>query len=323
MKVKRCVLFVLVGLCIFSMTHDASASRQNPGSCLLFPYFENNNQTVNVISITNVNSSEDLWVRLVWISDNGCNPLDFWFELTPRDTLTFTAKAVCPYQGTGFFYAYVVQGAWSTMEKDADFLIGQELVISNWDNQLANFSLNAVSFQCLNCQADGKLRLDGEEYTAAPATLYFPRFFGQTDLFLSKIVLINLTGGRYFDVETYWLISNDNEQIFSLEKHFDCFEVFKLADVGSIFYNSYLLYSNHDVAEPLGFASLVETGWIEITGAEAYNLEVPVVIEKPCIYGVLIENVVNLGYSHADLPFQIEDPEFNKAMLWSTDPYGS
>jgi hypothetical protein len=237
------------------------------------------------------------------------------------------SHALNPVSGTrGFIYAYVVEKYGSELEKDADVLIGQELLLSLWGDMMVHSSVNPVIFQCLGVVGppDGKLRLDGKEYTAAPRKLYFPRFFGQDAFFRSRLVLINLTGGMYFDATAKVLCYNDNEYVFSATTSFDCWEMRDLDDVSNIFTNQFLLSTNHDIGEPAGFSSFIETGMFNIEGSVAVNPSPYVVIDDPSIYGVLIEGIGAMGYGTSDLPMQIEDTsKFVNGMLWSTDPYGS
>jgi hypothetical protein len=209
-------------------------------------------------------------------------------------------------------------------EKKADVLVGQEIVLGGWDGRLVTFSINAAGFQALNLVKDAKLHLDGTEYTCAPKTLFFPRFFGQDALFYSRLILINLTGGQWFKVTANCLIYNDNEEAFSDFVQYDCFELMKLTELSLAVEKNFLMSTNHDLYEPWPFHTLAETGTIRLTGEYAWNNITGKYINEASIYAVLVEGVATLGYSGADLPLQIEDPSvFNHAMLWSTDPNGN
>lgn len=313
---NRILTIVLTCLCLIVLMDDCLAANEAPGSLLLFPLFDTKD-LFTIFSITN-QSDDSITVRLVWIEGTMCFPYDNWIELTPKDTYTFLANALIPWQLNGFLYAYVVDGLYSDKEVKADVLIGQELVIGFWDDKPVDYSLNAVSFQAMQVNGDGKLNLDGSEYNLAPKTVYFPRFLGQGD-FTSRLIFINLTGGRHFDVTTSMLIYNDNEYGFSATETFDCHEVVGLSDISGVFDNTYLLASNHDPSEPVGFSSLVETGFFEITGVTAYSNTHQ--INDPSIFAVLIEAAQ--VYTAADLPFYVVDPDYSNGMLWSVNPSGS
>lgn len=318
----RFVLF-LIAIVAFVFVQDAAALRENPGSCLLFPYYDTTGVTLSVHTITNV-GEDDIFIRLVFINSQDCGPKDFWWELTAGDTFTFGAHGLVPWQERGFLYVYVVEEQYSTHEKDADVLVGQEIVLGTWDHRLVQFSLNAISFQAKNLTPDGKLHLDGVEFTAAPKTLYFPRFFGQESALYSKVILINLTGGKYFDAWANVLIYNDNEYAFSDLWRMDCFDLQSLENMSGATQKAFLLSTNHDLNEPLPFHWLAETGTMRLTGNFAKNNQGTVVINDASILAVLIEGFGTLGYTGADLPFQIEDSNTHKnAMLWSTNSSGT
>jgi len=320
---KNWLTLLLVLIVSFFCAPDLQASRENPASCLLFPYYDTTGETISIHTITHV-GEESVIIRMVFVDGEDCSPTDFWFKLTPGDTFTFAANGLVDNKETGFLYVYAVKHMHSEVELDADVLIGQELIFGLWDELLANFSLNAVGFQALNLTGDGKLHLDGKEYTLAPKTIYFPRFFGQDVGIYSKLILINLTGGKYFTAGTKILIYNDNEQFFSNTWHFDCFEVESLKSLSGATHKSFLLSTNHDVNEPWPFQAMAETGALRITGDTAMNHTGSVIIPDASVYAVLIEGFGLTGYSAADLPLQIEDGDTHfHAMLWSVKPDGT
>jgi hypothetical protein len=314
---------VAVGL----LASVASAQREYPGSCLVFPYYDTTGSAFSIHTITNTGPADE-YVRIVFIDGQDCKPRDFWIKLTGKDTFTFMASALLPGPpGTGFLYAYVAEAFGSELEKRADVLTGQEIVFGIWGNpgapkSLVNFTVNALIFQALDLNPDGKLHLDGSEYTQAPATVLFPRFFGQGGMFQSRMILINFTGGQYFIAYATVMLHNDNEQAFKDQIKFDCHEPMPLLTMSGGTANAFLLGTAHDPAEPVGFAGAVETGTLEITGSYAVNIDGTVTIQPACVYGVLVEGMGALGYCMADLPFHIDDPAYKFAMLWSTDPSG-
>jgi hypothetical protein len=228
-------------------------------------------------------------------------------------------------------YAYVVEGIGSTIEEDADCLIGQELLFEAFPGPVS-WGINAVPFEALALNKDGDLHLDGVEYDCAPYKLYFPRFFGQSvnggdaTAFKSWLILINLVGGQHFEQQADVLVYNDNEQAFSSTVYFDCWDLLKLRDVSGATTEQNLYSSNHDplelwdgVNDPL--IPHVKTGWLIIESDWVWNPQTSFVHDDPSLYGALLERVFNL--SAADLPWQVEDPAVNKyAMLWSTSPWG-
>lgn len=327
MKLKAVLILSTLILAVGAVSLNAEAAGRNPASLLLYPYYNTDNGNIAVITITNT-GADTQYIRMVWIDDYECSPEDQWIELTGYDTYTFLDFAVNPQGERGFMYAYVVEAFGSVNEKDADVLIGQEFVFSSWgSSNLVNYGINAVGFEALTLTADGDLHLDGTEYEAAPKTLYFPRFFGQDDIengaFEAKVILINLTGGKFYEAEADLLVYNDNEVSFSSTVTFPCFWYGDLTDLSAATYESFLLTTDHDEDEvwdgnPGGDHK--KTGWLEITGDFAYYFTNQ--IDFASVYAVLIEEV-GPGYA-ADLPWQIEDSAvYNNAMLWSTSPNGN
>jgi hypothetical protein len=326
MKFKAIAIIALACVAMGAFSIDASASNnRNPASLLVFPHYDTGIQELSVITITNTGMDTE-WIRLVWIEggETGpCFPRDMWIELTRNDTFTFLDQALFFANTRGFFYAYVVDDEYSVAEVDSDVLIGQELVFTTGGpgNGTITYGINAVGFEALNLVADGYLKLDGDEYALAPKTLYFPRFFGQNAGFASHMILINLTGGMYFNATAELLVFNDNEQAFSDVVKFRCWEKRPLYEVSNSTDNAYLVGSNQNEDEPVGFANVVETGWLKMTGIEAINTYFTHYISNASVYAVLVETVGG-AFGSADLPWQIEDATYNNAALWSTKVTG-
>lgn len=323
MGTKKKIQFIMIVSLTLLLTPCAWGARENPASCLFFPYYDTSGDTMSIHTITNVGNTAE-YVRLVFVDGYECTPVDYWFMLTAGDTFTFGAHGILPWHQTGFLYAYVVEDQYSSNEKDADVLIGQEIVLGSWNNTLVNFSLNAIGFQALDLTPDGKLHLDGVEFTAAPKTIYFPRFFGQEQYLYSKMILINLTGGRYFKASTNVYVYNDNEQVFSDHLQIDCFGYASLQEILPHTSKYFLLGSNHNPNEPWPFYTIAETGTIRMTGIQATNIQGTMTIPNASILCVLVEGFATMGYTAADLPLQIEAPNtYNNAMLWSVNPSGT
>jgi hypothetical protein len=327
MKFKAIAIIALVCVAMGAFSIDASASNcRNPASLLVFPHYDTGIQEMSVITITNTGMDTE-WIRLVWIEggeDGPCFPRDMWIELTRNDTFTFLDDALFFANTRGFVYAYVVDDEYSVAEKDADVLIGQELVFQGIPGVgTVTYGINAVGFEALALVADGYLKLDGVEYSLAPKTLYFPRFFGQNNSpFASHMILINLTGGMYFKATAELLVFNDNEQAFSDVIKFRCWEKRPLIEISSSTDNTYLKGSNQNEDEPVGFKNVVETGWLKMTGIEAVNTYFTHFIPNASVYAVLVETIGGANYGSADLPWQIEDASYNNAALWSTKVNG-
>lgn len=324
---KKSSFFCAALLALAALMPTAAAGDGNPGSVLLYPYYDTTTDIV-FFSITNV-AQDKQTVRLVFIDEDDCAPKEMIVKLTGYDTFTFYVSAMLGVDHRGFMYAHVIDKS-SSNELHSDALVGQAVVIGPPITQgdLLNYTINAAAYKGINVKPDGLIHLDGTEYEAAPAEVYIPRFFGQfesgtKELFTSRIALINLTGGQHFETTARVYIYNDNEVVFSDMVKFGCFEIMPLTDVSMVTRNSFLLSTSHDLGEPFGFAGVVETGWMRIKGDYALNPDNGVVIENPSILGFVVERMGYTAYG-ADLPFHAEDPKtYHNAVLWSTDPKGN
>lgn len=327
MKFKVFAVLLVAFLAVGFFSHDALAKGREAASCLLYPYFNTNPGNVAVITVTNT-CDEVVHLRIVFISaDNDCLPKNYYRTLTGYDTFTFVDKALNQKEMTGFLYIYVVEKYGDPAEKKADCLIGQEFVFESWDPSggVVNWGVNAVSFAVGSntVDGDGKLVLDGSEYDEAPSRLQFPRFFGQEQgLFESHLIVINLTGGKYYEANVYAELFDDSEHPFSDQIQIPCFFYDTLVDTFPDTKESHLDNTSTDFDElydgnPPGPAKK-KTGWFELIGLNSHYFTN--VFDDIGIYGLLIEKV-GPGYA-ADLPWEFFDGVDPETLLWSTSPNG-
>lgn len=296
--------------------------RRNCGSLLLFPEYDNGIGETTLYSITNA-CCEDLTgnVRLEFRYINGENCLETnrTEVLTPCDTLSLLVPAHAPGTINHRGYAYVY--AKDSLNRPISFnrLVGQQLRISAFE--AIDYSMNAVSFRAIDStdgalvdlDHDNVLDLDNQEYEAAPDRILIPRFLGQDaggrrSIYKSELVLIALSGGRSFETIVDFEIYNDNEEIFSGQHQFTCWDKLRLTEIasgGGQFTNAFLHdNTNHAPNEILG-ANGHESGWIVIDGNVANSSQES--IDDPAIYAVLIERTGQ--YAAADLPWEYCDQE--------------
>ena len=295
---------------------DIVADGREPGSLLIYAEFDNRMGNVSVLTLTNVASSgADARVEFVYIDKDDCSEFNRQEILTPNDTITLLTDVHNPQDEQGYVYAFARSGSTPIVWNN---LIGNTLIIDGFLTY--EYSTNAVTFLGIgsatgevqadgtptDLDGDGNRDLDGQEYAQAPDELLVPRFLGQSDetdsdeLYItSELILINLSGGSAFSTVVDFLIYNDNEEIFSSEYGFDCWEKPYLLDISGLFSNEYLKSStNNDPMEVLGAQGL-ESGWFRVDGAVA-NSSVES-IEDPAVYCVLVERISDYGV--ADLPF--------------------
>jgi len=300
------ILSALTALAGISMAGSAMADGRAPGSLLLYPEFDNREGTVTVLTITNTATDVgDVQVEFVYIGRYGTSGQDIDCEefnrtevLTDNDTLTLLTEFHNPQAEQGFVYAFARAGVANPIVHN--WLIGNVMTVNGLD--AFEYSVNPVSYEGLDVDANGNgLRdLDGNEYEESPDEILVPRFLGQDSDRQSELIMIGLTGGARFDTTIDFLIYNDNEEVFSSEYTFRCWDRVLLEDISGIFENDFLAdWTNHDPQEILG-ANDIESGWFRVDGALASSTSTT--IADPAVYCVLVEKIGNRGA--ADLPFE-------------------
>jgi len=330
---------------LFDLTVGAGApdcvnpNRRNAGSLLLFPEFDNVTGSSTILTVTNSGHSTggSIDVEFVYIDGDSCEEFNRTETLTPNDTLTLLTRFHNPNQERGYCYAFAKDT--ETGEPIvANSLTGSLLVISsgickdegsNGTTFETEYMINAVAFRGIGAEgsptdldADGIRDLDDQEYEGAPDQILIPRFLGQGiedcvgegcvggPSYNSALVLVGLSGGARFSTTLDFLIYNDNEEIFSSEFTFECWDKVDLLDITNLFSREYLQnFTNDDPNEVLG-SNTLESGWMRIDGAVASSASTD--IDDPAFYAVLIERIS--GLAGADLPFE-ECSQTNGALL--------
>ncbi|MCA8979939.1 MAG: choice-of-anchor E domain-containing protein [Planctomycetes bacterium] len=280
-----------------------SLDRRRPGSLLLFTEFDNREGKASLLTITNVGGPE-VDVEFMYIDGDNCQEFNRTARLTPNDTLSLLTPFHNPNQERGYVYVFA---------KDPQ--TGEAIVHNHLTGQMMNFdaetrgaySVNAVAFKGIgedgdptDHDADDVRDLDGVEYDQAPDQILIPRFIAQSDLSRTDLVLVGLSGGQDFTTTVDFLIYNDNEEVFSKEYTFHCWERVRLNQISNLFSQSFLSSTDNAALEILGAAGR-EAGWMRIDGAIAQSATT--IVQDPAIYAMLIE-YVNPMQAAADLPFE-------------------
>lgn len=299
-------------------------NRRQAGSLLVFPEFDNVTGSCTILTLTNVDYGQlgDVAVEFVYIDGDSCQEFNRVEHLTPNDTISLITKAHNPQYERGYVYAFAKDSSTGDPVVD-NSLIGSVLVISGLESSgfPIEYGINALAFQGIgengftDLDDDGLRDLDGLEYGQAPDSILIPRFFGQmmgsgfefgdtngpTPYFNSSLILVSLSGGARFDTTLDFLVYNDNEEVFSTEHNFYCWDKVSLMEISSLFGTDFLANAtSHDEGEVLG-ATHIETGWMRIDGAEASSTSTTII--DPAFYAVLIERLGSRG--GADLPFEL------------------
>ena len=298
----------LIAVTTASTTH---AGHGDPGSLLLCPQFDQRPGRMSILSVTNTSSTESVNVEFVYIGRQG--PASDCFEfnridsMTPGDTFSAVVSAHNPTHDEGFVYIVAQSATGFQQPISFNHLLGTMTIIDGINQN--SYEMEALSYLGLtgagmdtDLDADGRRDLDGVEYSQVADTILIPRFMGQSTTLSSEIILVNLTLTRHATATVDFLVYNDNEEIFSVEYSFNCWDRAPLMDVSGLFSNDFLsLFTNHAPGEIVG-ATDQEAGWMRVWGSHAATKLTTVT--DPAILAVLVESTVNTGTT-ASLPFEL------------------
>lgn len=290
---------------------DAQPRDLEPGSLLVFPFYDNRPGRQSVVTVTNTNldrsvagngyKSGDVLVHYVYIGGEDWLEFDRSEFLTPGDMLCVSTQEHNPHGGYGFLYVYALDPE-TQAPIDFDHLLGDVLVIAS--DIEGGWSIQAVAFRGLpqgvpvpdpgtsgagqpftDADADGLRDFDGIEYDAFPAELYVPRFFEEGSRHETQLVLFT-TFGPEFIVSTDLTILNNSEDRFSRNLRFSCWFAGNLSSVSGITGD---LGGDPDEFRP------AETGWLRISGGHILNRFGRREPAVPAFIGFVLENVGPVG----------------------------
>jgi hypothetical protein len=312
MRLNKFVLSGLTAVASLGLASEAFADGRNPGSLLLFPEFNNRMGDMTLVTVTNTNPdvvNGTVKVEFIYIGkfNKQGDPIDcLEFNrtetLTANDTITLITSHHNPQQEQGFLYAFAKDPA-TNKALAWDWLIGNLMAIRGIE--ALEYSMNPVAFKGIgdgvftDQDGDAVRDLDGEEYEQLPDEILIPRFLATGQGFNSELILLGLSGGASFQTIVNLLIYNDNEEVFSAQRQFRCWERVYLQTISGVFSNSFLKSTNHALNEIVG-ANQRESGWMRLDGHSAFSTAEQ--INGPAIYAVLVEKVGPFGA--ADLPFE-------------------
>jgi hypothetical protein len=288
-------------------------NRRCPASLLLYPEFDNRRSNMTLLTVTNTNCDEiqgDVDVELIYINEGNCLENNFTIRLTPCDTYTVITSVQNPNFERGYVYAFA-KSVTTGQAMSFNYLIGNVMAIGGIET--FDWSINAVAFKGMtghrsptDLDNDNVRDLDGQEYWEAPDEILIPRFLGQSNStfigpFRSELVLLNLTGGAQFTTIVDFLMYNDNEEQFSAQREFRCWDRMYLIELNSFFRETFLdALGTNDPGEILG-RPVKEAGWFKFDGNSASSTAEFIV--DPAVYGFLVER---LNETHAaDLPWEL------------------
>ncbi len=310
-------------VCIRVRIPCAVENRNECGSLLLFPEYDNRAANRTLVTITDgccLNSQVGTSIEVVFIEKDTCEETNRTFSLSPCDTLTFLTSAVNPGPSQGYLYAYAKNTTPAPNNPLGspivfNHLIGQEVVLDGITS--FEYAINAISFKGYGNEGDlndddgdgirdlnemhglGLPPTVNPEYSAVPDRILVPRFLGQSNPGETRLILIGLSGGRLFDTSVSFEGYNDNEVPFSASYTFRCWDKPLLTQISGAFLQTAMKTAGDDVDEIVG-RNTHEAGWFWLDGDVA--LSTAETIHDPAVYAVLIER--SGGQYAAELPFE-------------------
>lgn len=302
---------LLVVSCVCVGSAEAQPRDLEPGSLLIFPFFDNRPGRQSVITVTNTNldrsvagngfKAGDVLVHYVYVGGEDWLEFDRSEFLTPGDMLSVSTADHNPHGGFGFLYVYAVDPE-THAPVDFDHLIGDVLIVDagvegGWSIQGVAFrglpggvpapdpGTSGSGFAFTDADGDGLRDFDEVEYDAFPAELFVPRFFEEGPKNEMQLVLFTSFGPEFI-VASDVTIFNNAEDRFSRDLRFSCWFAGNLSEISGITAD---LGGDPDEFEPR------ETGWLRISGGRLLNRFGRREPEPPALIGFVLESVGPVG----------------------------
>ena len=321
----------LAGVAFLGLGLQASAdSLDRTGSLLLFPLFDNSRGGIFTVTVTNTNNDNTpgpvingntllagtVDVEFVYIDGSICLEFNRTRRLTPMDTITVITRFDNPNQTTGYVYTFAKNPVTGKAIK-WDWLAGDSFdaapdILGGVDFAPVVYKAGSALSQGANTDLDndGKRDLNGLEYEKTSSELIVPRFVSDFDgVSQPELILIGLTGASFTTIVNF-LVYNDNEEVFSAQYAFDCWDRVRLAQINGVFTDAFLDSTNNALPEQIPgsvFAAAVpialETGWFHMDGAVAFSTAASV--SDPAFMAVRIERFLGGHVAAASLPYGI------------------
>ncbi|MBL8857705.1 MAG: hypothetical protein JNL28_04250, partial [Planctomycetes bacterium] len=226
-----------------------------------------------------------------------------------NDTLTVTTLLDNPNQHMGYVYVFAKSPTTGKAIK-FDWLAGDSFQVA--PGTLGGVDIPPVVFRAATGLAagantdvdnDNVRDLNGNEYEKVSDQLLVPRFIAdgavQAVSSTPELILVGLTG-QSFQTIVNFLIYNDNEEVFSAQYTFNCWQRVYLRDINGAFTQTFLATTNHVANE--NFQGL-EYGWFRMDGAVAFSTAASV--QNPAFLAVRIERNNASNVAMASLPYGI------------------
>jgi hypothetical protein len=312
MSTRTFASLALAGAACLATSRVAMASGNEPGSLLVYPAYDNRVDSLSVVSVVNTDDNivgGNVAVEFIYIDGDTCLEFNRTHLLTQNDTFTAVTRFHNPNATQGYVYVFAKNP--STGQAIAwDYLIGSMFVTAG-TNTLGFESIPYV-FKAgatvrngaplpdrtpTDFDGDGVRDLNGLEYERAGDVYMIPLFIGNDQNVVGELVLLGLTGIRFQTIVNF-LIYNDNEEIFSSQVLFDCWDRIPLTSITNVFTDAFLDSTNDNPLETQGLSN--ETGWYEMDGLNAFSTAAQVV--SPAFLAMQIQRIG--GSQAATIAFQ-------------------
>jgi hypothetical protein len=291
----------LLAIVIGPMALDASAGGRNPGSLLVYPYYNSEPGGGTIISLTNISHDKSGCAHFVYIDGKQWSEFNRFECLTPSDEFSVLADWHNPNSEVGFLYVVALNPS-TGAPFDFNCFIGDAIIVDGRGNFV--FGIEAIAFNALTgagtdtdvSPANGMADLNGAEYEFPPEVVDISSFIGQGVGIVSNLILVALTSSSDFETRTRLAVWNNNEKEFSARLNFRCWVNIELARIDGVFNDSFLRTTITDPnAPPLPW----QTGWARIEGIEAVDVvgNEPKII-NPAVIGAFVQRTGPFAAGH-------------------------
>jgi hypothetical protein len=257
----------------------AMAGGADPGSLLVYPCYDNRGGTLSILSVVNTHDSGTVAVEFVYINGDNCLEFNRSVVLTAKDTFSAVTGVHNPAADEGYVYAFA-KSPTTGQAISWDHLVGAMAVHTG--TQGNSYEVLPYIFKSgfrnrglgmpTDADGDGLRDLDGIEYEQAPDRIIIPQFIGNGNVAAHNVngtlAVLGLTGIRHTTIINF-AIYNDNEEMFSSQLTFDCWDKVRLRDITNAFSDSFLKGSNQNPLETQGLVE--DVGWYEMDGLVSFS----------------------------------------------------
>ena len=289
-------------------------SELEPGSHLIFPFYDARGGAVTIHTVTNLNYNRvradntyltgDVLLHYFYVSGVDCLVFNRFEFLTPGDTLSVVAADHTPEGDFGYMFVRA-EDPETGLQVDFDYLIGDQIVVDPRGNFV--WTVPAMGFRALTDERFSKLGVDpersgtghafvdiaandgdedfasdfnGYEYAFFPDRLLISSFFEQNQNVDTELILITPLDPLARVTRNFWFFNNE-ETKFSRSFNFSCYWAGPLAEISNIVTN--LEGDPRELPLPG-----LEAGWALIDGRRA-TLGEQIISDDAPVLGFMIQ----------------------------------